>query len=149
MDDSLTDDSGDFAPVKSAKVVKPKAAPKKAAGPPKPRARSAKDPAAAKPKAKPKAAPRKKPKDLSDAENSDIDMDEAPLDDDEALLGDTPPKAKKAPAPKKTGGKPLEDIANESFGLEDMNEVPVANAKKAAGGASAKFQMVSTRKAWY
>jgi DNA topoisomerase-2 len=152
MDDSLMDDSvidegasSDFAPakpVKAAKAAKPKAAPKKAAGPPKPRGRPAKDPAAA-PKPRAKAPPKKKPKDDSGVENSDIDMGDAPLNDDESLLADTPPKAKKAPAPKKAAGKPLEDIVNESFGTEEL-----AKAKKAAGGASAKFQMVSTPMGW-
>lgn len=141
MEDSVFDDgaSSDFAPVKPVKAVKPKAAPKKAAAPPKPRGRPAG--AAAKPKAK--AVPKKKRKDDSDAENSDIDMAEDPLDDDESLLADTPPKQKKAPAAKKTSGKPLADIPNESFGLDAMDEVPGAKAKKGAGGASSKYQMVS------
>jgi hypothetical protein len=149
MDDSLMDDSvfdegasSDFAPpAKPAKVTKaaakPKAAaPKKAAGPAKPRGRPAG--ATAKPKAK--AAPKKKAKADSDIdENSDIDMDEDPVEDDESLLADTPPKAKKAPAPKKPSGKPLADIANESFG-GDGDDEPAAKPKK--GGASSKYQMV-------
>jgi DNA topoisomerase-2 len=73
-------------------------------------------------------------------ENSDVDMDEDPLDDDEELLKDTPPKAKKAPAAKKSSGKPLADIANESFG-GDGEDVPISAPKK--GGASSKYQMVS------
>jgi DNA topoisomerase-2 len=132
MEDSVFDDgaSSDFAPpAKPAKAVKPKAAPKKAAAPAKPRGRPAG--AAAKPKTK--AAPKKK---ASTAENSDVDMAEDPLDDDDSLLADTPPKQKKVPGPKKTSGKPLADIENESF---DMAE---AAAKKAAGGASSKYQMV-------
>lgn len=138
MDDSIMDDSvfdegasSDFAPpAKPAKVTKAKAAPKKAPAPAKPRGLKAG--AAAKPKAK--AAPKKM---ANNDENSDIDMDEDPLDDDESLLADTPPKQKKAPAPKKTSGKPLADIENESFGMEEMA------GKKAAGGASSKYQMVS------
>jgi DNA topoisomerase-2 len=138
MSDSIMDDSdfgegasSDFAPpAKAAKVTKPKAAPKKAAAPAKPKGRPAG--AAAKPKAK--AAPKKK---VVNDENSDIDMDEDALDDDESLLADTPPKQKKAPAPKKTSGKPLADIENESFGMEEVT------GKKAAGGASSKYQMVS------
>lgn len=144
MEDSVFDDgasSEDFAPVKPVKAAKPKAAPKKTAGLAKSRGQPAKDPAAAKPRAK--APPKKKRKDDSDEENSDIDMEQDVPDDDESLLADTPPKAKKAPAPKKTGGKPLEDIANESFGLEKMDEPPSAKGKKAAGGASSKYQMVS------
>jgi DNA topoisomerase-2 len=138
MDDSIMDDSvfsegasDDFAPpAKPAKVTKTKAAPKKAATAPKPRGRPAG--ATAKPKAK--AAPKKKA--MSDEENSDVDMDGNPLDDDESLLQDTPPKQKKAPAPKKTSGKPLADIDNESFGME------AAALKKAGGDASSKYQMV-------
>jgi DNA topoisomerase-2 len=152
MDDSLMEDSvfdegasSDFAPpakpAKATKVAtKPKApATKKAAGPAKPRGRPAG--AAAKPKAK--TAPKKKAKAESDMdENSDIDMDEDPVNDDESLLKDTPPKAKKAPAPKKSSGKPLADIANESFGA-DGDDVPVSKPKK--GGASSKYQMVSVQ----
>lgn len=150
MSDSLMDDSvfnegasSDFAPpakpAKAAKVTKPKAAaaPKKAAGPAKPRGRPAG--ATAKPKAK--TAPPKKRKDELDDENSDIDMDDAPLDDDESLLANTPPKQKKAPAPKKTGGKPLADIANESSNMDAMDDVPISKPKK--GGASDKYQMLT------
>jgi DNA topoisomerase-2 len=132
-DDSVFDDgaSSDFAPpAKPAKVVKAKPAPKKAAAASaKPRGRPAG--AAAKPKVK--AAPKKK---ANTAENSDVDMDEDPLDEDDSLLADTPPRQKKVAGPKKTSGKPLADIENESF---DMAE---AAAKKAAGGASSKYQMV-------
>jgi DNA topoisomerase-2 len=69
---------------------------------------------------------------------------EDPIDnDDESLLADTPPKAKKAAAPKKTNGKPLADVANESFGMDGVEEAPPsAKGKKAAGGASSKYQMV-------
>jgi DNA topoisomerase-2 len=144
MEDSVFDDgasSEDFAPVKPVKAVKSKVAPKKTAGPAKPKGRPAKEPGAAKPKAK--APPKKKRKDDSDEENSGVDMGENVPDNDESLLADTPPKAKKAPALKKTSGKPLENIANESFGLENMDEPPSAKGKKAAGGASSKYQMVS------
>jgi DNA topoisomerase II len=149
-DDSLMDsvfeegESSDFAPTKPskpAKAAKPNAAaPKKAAGPAKPRGRRPKDTAQAKPKAK--AAPKKKPKDDSDNENSDLDMNEDPYGDDESLLADTPPKQKKAPGPKKTSGKPLADIANESFGMDGSDD-PIASAKKTAGGASSRYQMVA------
>ncbi|KAF3048543.1 DNA topoisomerase 2 [Didymella keratinophila] len=135
--------SSDFAPpVKAAKAApKPKAAPKKAAAAPKPRGRPA-GTTAAKPKTK--AAPKKKAKDFSDDENSDVDMEDPVEDDDESLLADTPPKAKKAAAPKKTSGKPLADIANESFGMDGAEEAPPsAKGKKAAGGASSKYQMLS------
>lgn len=139
--DSVFEDgaSSPFAPVKPVKAAKPKAAPKKAAGPAKPRAPKG----TTKPKAT-KAAPKKtkKRKDDSDDENSDVDIDEDPFDDDESLITDTPPqKTKKAPGPKKPSGKPLADIANESFGMDGVDE-PVAKPKKAAGGASDKYQMV-------
>lgn len=143
MDDSVFDEgaSSDFAPpakpAKAVKAVKAKAAPKKAAGPAKARGRPPKDPSAPA-KTKAKAAPKKKAKDFSDDENSDINMDEAALDDDESLLADTPPKQKKAPAVKKSSGQPLADIANESFGLDSP-----AAAKPKKGGASDKYQMVS------
>ncbi|CBX94403.1 DNA topoisomerase 2 [Plenodomus lingam] len=145
MDDSVFDDgaSSDFAPpakpAKAAKVAKakPAAAPKKAAGPAKPRGRP--PGATAKPKAK--AVPKKKRPD-SDDENSDIDMADAPRDDeDDSLLADTPPKQKKAPAPKKSSGKPLADIANESFGMDGAEDVPISKPKK--GGASDKYQMLT------
>ncbi|KAF2830698.1 type II DNA topoisomerase [Ophiobolus disseminans] len=146
MEDSIFDDgaSSDFAPpVKPVKVTKPKAAPKattkKAAGPPKPRGRPAG--ATAKPKAK--AAPKKKAKDDSDEENSDIDMAEDAPDNDESLLADTPPKQKKAPAAKKTSGKPLADIANESFGADAMDDAPGVKSGKGAKDASTKYQMLT------
>lgn len=147
MSDSGTDfDEGvssDFAPpAKAAKAApKAKAVPKKAAAAPKPRGKAA-GTTAAKPKAK--AAPKKKAKAFSDDENSDIDMEDRIDDDeDESLLADTPPKAKKPAAPKKSSGKPLADIANESFGLDGTEDAPPsAKGKKAAGGASTKYQMV-------
>lgn len=145
MSDSESDfDDGaslDFAPpAKVAKAApKAKSAPKKAAAAPKPRGKAA-GTTAAKPRAKP--APKKKAKDFSDDENSDIDMED-PVDIDESLLADTPPKAKKAPAPKKSSGKVLADMANESFGMDGVEEAPPsAKGKKAAGGASSKYQMV-------
>jgi DNA topoisomerase-2 len=135
-------ESSDFAPVKPVKATKAKAAaPKKATGPAKPRGRPPKDPSAPpKPRAKPKAAPKKK-KDISEDENSDVDMADDPFDD-ESLLADTPPKQKKAPGPKKSSGKPLADIANESFGFDGADEPAAKPAKGAAGGASSKYQMV-------
>jgi DNA topoisomerase-2 len=136
-------ESSDFAPPAkpTAKpVIKQKTAPKKTAGPAKPRGRPAGDAAKAKPK--PKAAPKKKVvKDASDDENSDVDMDDVPVDDDDSLLADTPPQAKKAPGPKKTSGKPLADIANESFGMDGASELPAVKVKK-GGSAADKYQMV-------
>jgi DNA topoisomerase-2 len=122
-------------------VAKSKAAPKKAAGPAKPRARPAGDATKAKPKSK--AAPKKKVvKEVSDDENSDVAMDDIPMDDDDSLLADTPPQAKKAPGPKKTSGKPLADIANESFDMDGASELPAVKVKK-GGAAADKYQMVS------
>ncbi|KAF2277175.1 type II DNA topoisomerase [Westerdykella ornata] len=135
-------ESSDFAPAKPVKAVKAKAAAsKKAAGAPKPRGRPPKDPSLAKPKAK--AVQKKKSKPLSDVENSDVDMDEDPLDD-ESLLNDTPPKAKKPTVsrPVKSGGKQMAEIVNESFGFDGADE-PTPKAKKAAGGASDKYQMLT------
>lgn len=137
MDDSFDEGaSSDFAPTKPVKATKPKAAPKKAAGPPKPRGRPPKDPSA-----KPKAAPKKK-KVVSDDENSDLDMNDDAFDDDESLLADTPPKQKKAPGPKKTSGKVLADIANESFSMDGAPS-PAAPKGTKAGGASGKYQMLT------
>ncbi|KAK4218579.1 DNA topoisomerase 2 [Rhypophila decipiens] len=100
---------------------KPKAKAVKAAA--KPRA-APKKTAAAKPKAAPKKmvqttltggklASKKRPKPESENEESDIDMD----DGDGSILSHTPPSAKKqkkAPA-KKSAGKPLAEIENDSL----------------------------------
>ena len=132
----------DFAPpVKTVKAApKAKAAPKKAVAAPKQRAKPT-GTTGAKPKAK--AAPKKKAKDFLDDENSDVDMED-PIDHDESLLADTP-KTKKAPAPKKSSGKVLADVTNESFEMDGVEEAPPsAKAKKTAGGASSKYQMVGS-----
>jgi DNA topoisomerase II len=152
MDDSLLDsfvddgDSSDFAPAmpkaKAAKTTtKAKAAPKRTAGPAKPRGRPPKDPSA--PKAtKAKAAPKKKVVVESEDENSDVDMRDALSDhDDDSLLSTTPPKKKAAPGPKKSSGKPLADIANESFGLDEIDSPKPK--PKASGNASSKYQMLT------
>ena len=145
--------SSDFAPVKPAKTAKPKApAAKKTDGAAKSRGRpkgAKNDPAKPKatkaaPKAKAAPKPKKKAKADSDEENSDVDMDVDRFDVDESLLADTPPQKKPAPGPKKSSGKPLADIANESFGMDGTEEpASAAKAKKAAGGAKSKYQMVS------
>lgn len=64
-----------------------------------------------------------------------------PDDDDDSLLSHTPPKAKKASAPKRAGSKPLADVENESFGGEGAPEGSSKNAD-----ASEKYQKVSQRK---
>jgi DNA topoisomerase-2 len=65
-----------------------------------------------------KPATKKRPKPESDEdEPSDVDMDSV---QDASLLSNTPPsskKQKKGPA-KKSGGKPLQDIANESMNFD-------------------------------
>lgn len=157
MDDSLLESdfddgaSSDFAP--PAKLTKPAkakaAAPKKAVATAKPRGRPPKDPSAppkAKAPAKAKTAPKKKRIDDSDDENSHIDMHDDPVDgDDDSLLANTPPKQKKAPATKKSSSKPLASIANESFDMMDGIDDSAPSGKAKPGGASSKYQMVSSR----
>ncbi|KAF2204575.1 type II DNA topoisomerase [Delitschia confertaspora ATCC 74209] len=154
MDDSLLESdfddgaSSDFEPVKAVKATKAaaktKAAPKKTTAAVKARGKPAKDTAQTKLKVT-KAAPKKKAaKGVSDDENSDLDADDAPSDpDDDSLLADTPPKrtTKKAASVKKSNGKPLADIANESFGMDGAEDLK-ANAK-ASGPASSKYQMLT------
>jgi DNA topoisomerase-2 len=152
--------SSDFAPEKPAKATKAKpaapkkaAAPKKTTAPTKARSRPAKDATAPKSKAT-KAAPKKKKKVDSDEddENTDFDMDADLLDDDESILADTPPAAKKRPVTKKqkSSGNPLSDIANESFGLDGADEA-ITKAKNAAAtsGESSRYQMVGLHRLVY
>jgi len=74
-----------------------------------------------------KAVPKKRAK-----ADSDNDDDDAALD---SSFSHTPPSAKKqkkAPAPKKSSGKPLAELENESLGLDGASEVkPKAKAKTA------------------
>jgi DNA topoisomerase-2 len=157
MDDSIMDgdsifnisddENSDFVPEKPAPVcsthsvaisvqltdslasqkTKAKAAPKKAA--------------AAKPKAAAKKAPVKKPaakkkaKADSEDEISDVHMSDG---DGDSLLSQTPPKAKKAAAPKRAGSKPLADVENESFGGDASLDIP-----EEKGGVSEKYRKVS------
>ncbi|KAF2493216.1 type II DNA topoisomerase [Lophium mytilinum] len=156
MDDSLLEDSvfddgasSDFAPppkpMKAVKATKPKAAPKpkKPTAAAKPRGRPAKATTQTTLKVTKTTAPKKKRKDDSDGENSDIEMNDVISDHDDSLLADTPPKAKapkKAPAPKKTT-KPLAPVENESFGLDGVDESPPK--AKGKGSAADRFQMLS------
>lgn len=74
-----------------------------------------------KPKSKPTAT-KKRPKPVTEDEGSEPDND---LNHDESLLSNTPPsskKQKKGPAPKKTGGKPLQPIENETMGLDGADD---------------------------
>lgn len=95
---------------------------------------------------KPAPKPKKRSKPESDEENSD---DEAAMNDD-SLLSNTSPSAKKqktAPAPKK-GGKPsLVEIENESFNMDGAADdkpisKPGANKKKGAG-SSEQYQKLT------
>jgi DNA topoisomerase II len=68
-----------------------------------------------------KAASKKRPKPDSDDEEEEDSPSAADPFDEEPMLSNTPPSAKKqkkAPAAKKQGGKPLQDIANESMNLD-------------------------------
>ena len=85
-----------------------------------------------------KAVPKKR-KVESDAENSDLDHDSF---NDASLLSDKTPPAKKAkPGPKKSSGKILEEIENESF--MKSAEKPKPKGKGAAGDSSDKYQKIS------
>ncbi|OCL09200.1 type II DNA topoisomerase [Glonium stellatum] len=161
MDDSLLDSmlddgaSSDFEPVKpvkpvkAVKAVKAKAAPKKATTAAKPRGKPAKTLLQTTLKPSKAGAAKKKAKADSDEENSDGDMNGGlGSDHDDSLLSNTPPsskKQKKAPGPKKSSGKPLAAIDNESFGLDGMDEPePVPKAQsKAAGSATERFQKLT------
>jgi DNA topoisomerase-2 len=101
---------------------KAKAAPKKAA-PGKP---VAKKQTTLKAQAK-KKAPADSEDDMSDVQISD---------DDDSLLSHTPPKSKKAAVPKRAGSKPLGDVENESHGDG------AANGPSKSGNAD-KYQKVS------
>lgn len=101
---------------------KAKAAPKKAASA-KPAAKKLTQ-TTLKPKAK-SAFTKKKAK-----ADSEDEMSDAHMSDDDSVLSHTPPKAKKASAPKRAGSKPLADVENESFGGEGAD-------------ASDKYQKVS------
>ncbi|KAJ9610748.1 DNA topoisomerase 2 [Cladophialophora chaetospira] len=130
MDDSMFDmdeGSSDFEPVAKAK---PKTVRKTADS--KPAAKKAAAPKA-KPAPKPKSTvPKKRPKKDSEDEGSGSDADGA--FDDESLLADTPPKAKKAkPNPNPVKGshkKPLGDLVNEAIGIDGANDSPQVKKKK-------------------
>lgn len=74
-----------------------------------------------------KAAPKKRAKPTSDDEGGD--------DDNNSDFSQTPPNAKKqkkAPAAKKSAGKPLEEIENDSMMLDGAAETPQPAKKKTA-----------------
>ncbi|KIW66149.1 hypothetical protein, variant [Phialophora macrospora] len=130
MDDSMfdvEDGSSDFEP-----VTKPKAKPVKKAADSKP---AAKKPAApkAKPGPKPKTTvPKKRSK--KDSEDEVLASDAVDAFDDESLLADTPPMAKKVkPNPNPVKGshkKPLGDLINEAIGTDGANDSPQPQRKK-------------------
>jgi DNA topoisomerase-2 len=120
---------------------KTKAPAKKAAAAPKPKAAPKKTTQTLKvPKTKAPAT-KKRPKPESDAENSDLDHDSA---NDDSLLSNTPPAAKQKPGPKKSSGKPLQSIENESFAAMDEASFSKPKPKgKAATDANEKYQKIS------
>ncbi|KAF2170027.1 hypothetical protein M409DRAFT_51799 [Zasmidium cellare ATCC 36951] len=142
MDDSMEVsafevESSDFEPEKPK--AKAKAPAKKAAAAPKPKApkqtKLTKAPTTS--KAAPK--PKKRAKPESDKENSDVDD---ASENDDSLLSNTPPsskKQKKAPAPKKSSGKPLAEVENESFAMD----VPVAQSGSKKGGSTEQYQKLT------
>jgi DNA topoisomerase-2 len=89
-------------------------------------------------------ATKKRAKPESDAENSDMDHNS---NNDDSLLSNTPPaakKQKKLPGPKKSSGKPLQSIENESFAAMDEDTASKPKPKgKAANDASDKYQKIS------
>ncbi|KAI9710070.1 MAG: DNA topoisomerase 2 [Chrysothrix sp. TS-e1954] len=132
MSDSVFDvaeDSSDYAPV--TKPAKAKPVQKKAiiSGQTK-TATAAKKPTQK--TLKPKDLSKKRVKPESDDENSER-ISVSP-DDDASLLSNTPPSAKrqkKLPGPKKSSGKPLQPINNESYGFDGTtDQPPAAKAKK-------------------
>ncbi|KAG9773579.1 DNA topoisomerase 2 [Exophiala dermatitidis] len=128
MDDSMfdvDDGSSDLAP-----ATKAKAKPVKKAAATKPAAKKSTAPKG-KPGPKPKAAvPKKRSK--KDDENAASEDESIPVFDDESLLGDTPPQAKKAkPNPVKgSHKKPLGDVVNEAIGTDGANDSPQPQKKK-------------------
>jgi DNA topoisomerase II len=94
--------------------------------------------------AKSKAVPKKRRKSDSDEENSDMDVNDGNFSD-ESLLQDTPPKRQKTgPGPKKSSGKPLAEIDNESFQFDGAAE----DAAKAQGNnksATERYQELTPR----
>ncbi|KAH7312860.1 putative DNA topoisomerase 2 [Rhexocercosporidium sp. MPI-PUGE-AT-0058] len=131
--DAIQSDSDDFAPVAPKPKTKPAA--KKSTAPkvpkiPKATTKKTVQTTLKAPKAAAKPASKKRPKPDSDDEDPPSDI-ESLLHDDASLLSNTPPsskKQKKGPV-KKSSGKPLADIANESMGLDS----PAAPKPKAKG----------------
>ena len=116
----------------------PKAAPKKAEAAPKAASKKESQTTLTL-KAKP-AASKKRPKPDTEDESEDSGPKIGSQHDD-SLLSVTPPstkKQKKAPAPKKSGGKPFQELENESMGLDGANEP----ASKKGASSSDAYQKV-------
>lgn len=99
------------------------------------------------PKTAPKAAPKPRKRAQPDSDDENSDQDAATNDD--SLLSNTPPSAKKqkkAPAPKKTASKPLAEIENESLAMDDAAEdrpISKPGSKKKGGGSSGQYQKLT------
>ncbi|KAH8771277.1 DNA topoisomerase [Hyaloscypha finlandica] len=131
MDDASVfdefDDSDNFEPVPIKAKAKP--GPKKATAPKAPKATSKKLVQTTLKTTKPATKKRPKP-DSDEDEPSDNDMDSM---QDASHLSNTPPsskKQKKGPA-KKSGGKPLQDIANESMNMDGGADIKPKKKKDA------------------
>lgn len=89
-----------------------------------------------------KIASKKRTKPDSDVENTDLSMDDDSAGDG-SHLSVTPPSAKKhkkLPAPKKTGGQPLQPIDNDTHGLDNVS----TTQPKKQLSATEQYQRVSS-----
>ncbi|KIW07682.1 uncharacterized protein PV09_01622 [Verruconis gallopava] len=86
-----------------------------------------------------KAVPKKRKSSDSDEENSDMDHDSF---NDDSLLSNTPPakKSKSSTGPKKSSGKALQEIENESFLQSAEKPKP---ASTTSGDASDRYQKIT------
>ncbi|KAL9078962.1 MAG: hypothetical protein Q9157_002146 [Trypethelium eluteriae] len=129
--------SSDFEPAPKPKA---KAAPKKAAAATTKAKSAPKKTTQTKLKPTKAPAPKKRARPDSDNENSDNERSAASLHDD-SLLSNTPPSAKKqkkaAPA-KKTAAKPLQEVENESMGMDGTTE-----PKPAPKNATDRYQKLT------
>ncbi|KAK5108149.1 DNA topoisomerase 2 [Meristemomyces frigidus] len=136
------DGSSDFEAPKPKSKAAAKAPAKKAAAAPKPKA-ATKQTTLKTTKAVPK--PKKRAKPDSDDENSDVEMDHDMNDD--SLLSNTPPSAKKqkkAPAARaRAASKPLMEVENESFAMDGAtDEKPKAKPQK-KGTSTEQYQKLT------
>ena len=113
------------------------AKPKKAAAAPKAATKKTTQTTLTSLKHKAKAAPKKRAKPMSDDED-DVDDSLSSTINNESVLSRTPPSAKKqkkAPVTKKSAGKPLAELENESMVMDNVS-APSAKQKT----ASEKYQ---------